>query len=51
MGQSARGELEITDLNNIYLEDGTLNVQLFGRGYTWLDTRTMDSLIEAADFI
>jgi len=48
---SDRGELEITDLNRIYLEDGTLNVQLLGRGYAWLDTGTMDSLIEAADFI
>jgi glucose-1-phosphate thymidylyltransferase len=48
---SARGELEITDLNRMYLEDGTLNVQLLGRGYAWLDTGTMDSLVEAADFI
>ncbi|OPX84712.1 MAG: Glucose-1-phosphate thymidylyltransferase [Pelotomaculum sp. PtaB.Bin104] len=48
---STRGELEITDLNRIYLEDGTLNVQLLGRGYAWLDTGTMDSLVEAADFI
>ena len=48
---SARGELEITDLNRLYLEDGTLNVQLLGRGYAWLDTGTMDSLVEAADFI
>jgi len=48
---SKRGELEITDLNRLYLEQGTLNVKVFGRGYTWLDTGTHDSLIEAANFV
>ena len=48
---SARGELEITYLNRMYLEDGTLNVQLLGRGYAWLDTGTMDTLVEAAEFV
>lgn len=48
---SARGEFEITDLNRLYLEDGSLNVQLLGRGYAWLDTGTMDSLIDAAEFV
>lgn len=48
---SARGELEITDLNRFYLEDGALNVQLLSRGYAWLDTGTMDSLVDAADFV
>lgn len=48
---SNRGELEITDLNRIYLEDGTLNVKLLGRGFAWMDAGTMDSLTEASDFV
>lgn len=48
---SARGELEITTLNEMYLKQGILDVQLMGRGYAWLDTGTMDSLVEAADFV
>ena len=48
---SARGELEITDLNRMYLEAGDLSVQLLGRGYAWLDTGTMDTLVEAAEFV
>jgi glucose-1-phosphate thymidylyltransferase len=48
---SPRGELEITDLNRIYLEEGTLEVKLLGRGMAWLDTGTYDSLLQAANFI
>lgn len=48
---SARGELEITDLNRIYLEDGKLDVELLGQGFTWLDTGTHESLVDATDFV
>lgn len=48
---SARGELEITDLNKLYLESGDVKLELLGRGFSWLDTGTVDSLIEAAEFI
>lgn len=48
---SARGELEITDLNRIYLESGSLNVELLGQGFTWLDTGTHESLVDATNYV
>lgn len=51
LNPSARGELEITDLNRIYLEQGELNVELLGQGFTWLDTGTHESLVDATNFI
>ncbi len=48
---SHRGELEITDLNKVYLREGTLHVELFGRGFSWLDTGNCDSLLEASNFV
>ena len=48
---SARGELEITDLNRIYLEEGRLDVELLGQGFTWLDTGTHESLADATNFV
>jgi glucose-1-phosphate thymidylyltransferase len=48
---SARGELEITDLNNVYLQEGNLDMEVFGRGFAWLDTGSPDALIEAGNFV
>jgi glucose-1-phosphate thymidylyltransferase len=48
---STRGELEIIDLNHIYLQNGELNVELLGQGFTWLDTGTHESLVEATNFV
>ena len=48
---SARGEYEITDLNRLYLEEGSLKVETFGRGFTWLDTGNCDSLLDASNFV
>lgn len=48
---SARGEYEITDLNRLYLEEGSLKVEFFGRGFAWLDTGNCDSLLEASNFV
>ena len=51
LNPSARGEYEITDLNRLYLNEGTLKVELFGRGFAWLDTGNCDSLLEASNFV
>ena len=48
---SARGELEITDLNNIYLKNGNLHVEVLGRGFAWLDTGTHDALLQASSYV
>ena len=48
---SKRGELEITDLNNLYLQADSLKVQILGRGFAWMDTGTMDSLMDASSFV
>jgi glucose-1-phosphate thymidylyltransferase len=48
---SKRGELEITDLNNLYLQEGNLHVTTLGRGYSWLDTGTQESLVDASNFV
>ena len=48
---SARGELEITDVNSVYIDRGSINLSLLGRGFTWLDTGTHDSLLEAGKFV
>jgi len=51
LNPSARGEYEITDLNKVYLEEGTLQVEIFGRGFAWLDTGNCDSLLDASNFV
>ena len=51
LAPSSRGELEISDINKIYLDDNKLNLRLFGRGFAWLDTGTHDTLLEASQFV